>query len=184
MVTEILYSCLLTKKFTFENYRLIGRILLLDKNYNQKILEKIKKRYFFEKKVISIQLYTLKRNIQIEWLNSGIIRLKNPNGNYIYTDWNGKNISFNIITGVKKWTFITKIKKWTFITKIKKWNFILKDSKEARKRFFQMIYNYIMIYSYEIAFCFNNTDIYKFYSKNKAMKNINYDTKCDNLLIY
>ena len=175
MAAEILYSCLLTKKFTFENYRLIGRILLLDKNYNRKILEKIKKRYFFEKKVISIQLYTLKRNIQIEWLNSGIIRLKNPNGNYIHTDWNGRNISFNIITDVKKWNFITKIKKW---------NFILKDSKEARKRFFQMIYNYIMIYAYEIAFCFNNTDIYKFYSKNKAMKNINYDTNCDNLLIY
>ena len=166
MISYILYSYLLTKKFTFENYRLIGKLLLLDKNYNKKILEKIIKKYSFEKNFVSIQLYTLKRNIQIEWLNSGILQLKNINGNFIYSNWNGRSISFSIST------------------KINKWNFILDDTKESRKRFIQMIYNYIMNYENKIALCFDNNDRFKYYSKNKAMTKINNDLYCSHLLIY
>ena len=163
MISEILYSYFLSKNFTFENYRLIGRLLLLDENCNKNTLQKVKNKYLAEKSLLSIQLYTIKRNIQSEFLESGMVFLKKYNGNTVETDFNGRYIFY------------------TFKTKTLQYKFKINDSTEVRKRFFIMLYNYIMVYNYKLAL-FTYDENNNYYSKDTIMKCTCHPQMCNELL--
>ena len=160
MLNLLVSYYLFSEKFSFENYRLIGRLLTLTSNYDNELLRKVKKKYLEEKAYKFVEINTIKRNIQSEFLNSGIIILKKYNGNIITTDWTSGFISF-------------KIKQKNNI-----YNFKIIDSLEVRRRFYLMIYNLIMKHDYNLGMFNQFRDSINYYEKNKIMKNTDQTYLC------
>ena len=64
MLNFLVSYYLFSEKFSFENYRLIGRLLTLTSNHDNELLRKVKKKYLEEKAYKFVEINTIKRNIQ------------------------------------------------------------------------------------------------------------------------